>query len=383
MPKVRGVYRDGRGGWYFKAATHKDPLTGRWKQATRRGFATAAAAVEARRAFLEELETAPAAATTDLTVGELIDQYLADCEAADRLSVKTLFDYRHSTDDYIRPWIGSLPVRDVNPEVVVRWQQQLSTAGGTKNGKPLAPNTVRLARAPLNGAFKWALTMGMIPSNPIAGVPRPRKRKNVPAHWTPDEARHFLSFLEGDRLYPLWAFLLGTGLRVGELVFLRWPKVELERGLVRINEFATVLGHDVHTSSGKSDDATRTIDIDPRLVEVLQQQRRQQVAEQLASSRYEESDLVFTKETGGPYHPQYLSRLLGNLSVEMGLPRLTAHGLRHTCATLMLDRGVAPKVAAERLGHADVTLFLNLYSHVTPTMQREAAAQIGDGLFGD
>ncbi|MGB5759033.1 MAG: tyrosine-type recombinase/integrase, partial [Acidimicrobiales bacterium] len=75
------------------------------------------------------------------------------------------------------------------------------------------------------------------------------------------------------------------------------------------------------------------------------------------------------------------SKLLSKVSTEIGLPRLTAHGLRHTCATLMLVRGIPPKVAAERLGHADPTLFLNLYSHVGPTMQREAANAIGRSLF--
>ena len=90
---------------------------------------------------------------------------------------------------------------------------------------------------------------------------------------------------------------------------------------------------------------------------------------------------MFTKESGGSYHPQYLSRLIGRYSEELRLPRLTAHGLRHTSATLMLASGVPPKVAAERLGHADPSLFTNLYSHVTPTMQREAAEKIGSALF--
>ena len=93
--------------------------------------------------------------------------------------------------------------------------------------------------------------------------------------------------------------------------------------------------------------------------------------------------MVFTKPDGEPYHPQGLSKLLGRVSVEIGLPRLTAHGLRHTCATLMLASGVPPKVAAERLGHADPMLFTNLYSHVTPSMQRAAADKIGVELFGD
>lgn len=110
-------------------------------------------------------------------------------------------------------------------------------------------------------------------------------------------------------------------------------------------------------------------------------QRTLQADERLAAPEYVDSDHVFTKQAGGSYHPQYLSRLLVTYSSELQLPRLTAHGLRHTSATLMLTSGVPPKVASERLGHSDATLFSNLYSHVTPTMQREAADKIGSTLF--
>jgi integrase len=188
--------------------------------------------------------------------------------------------------------------------------------------------------------------------------------------------------MEGDRSYPIWAFLMGSGLRIGELVALRWPSVDLDAGVVRIVEFSSYLGHQLVASNGKSREAVRSIDIDAGLGGVLRAQRALQASERLAARVYEQSDHVFTRPAGGPYHPQYLSRLLGRYSGELGLPRLTAHGLRHTCATLMLANGVPPKVAAERLGHADPTLFTNLYSHVTPTMQREAAEKIGAALFG-
>jgi integrase len=118
-------------------------------------------------------------------------------------------------------------------------------------------------------------------------------------------------------------------------------------------------------------------------VAILRDQRRRQAEERLATLDHAESDHVFTRAGGGPYHPQTLSRRLADLSVLAGLPRLTAHGLRHTSATLMLASGIPPKVAAERLGHADATLFTNLYSHVTPTMQRDAADRLGAALFGD
>jgi integrase len=179
----------------------------------------------------------------------------------------------------------------------------------------------------------------------------------------------------------VWAFLLGSGLRIGELVWLRWANVDIGRRRVHVVEFATVVDYELIASVGKSAGAVRSIELDSRLIGVLKSQRQLQAEERLTVSRYEASDYVFTKPEGGAYHPQYLSRTLGNYSTELGLPRLTAHGLRHTSATLMLANGVPPKVAAERLGHADPTLFMNLYSHVTPTMQREAAEKVGKALF--
>lgn len=267
--------------------------------------------------------------------------------------------------------------------MVLAWQRKLTKEGGTKDRKALSVNTVRLARAPLSGAFKLAVSSGMVAINPMVGTPRPRPRRSVPRHWSPEQAREFLALMDGDRTWPVWAFLLGSGLRIGELVALRWPNVDLDNQMVRVVEFVSTLGHETVSSSGKSRDAVRTVDLDSGLVGVLLKQRDLQAEEHLAASSWQDSDYVFTRRQGGPYHPQYLSRLLGEYTAELGLPRLTAHGLRHTSATLMLATGVAPKVAAERLGHADPTLFTNLYSHVTPTMQREAADKIGMALFGN
>lgn len=170
-------------------------------------------------------------------------------------------------------------------------------------------------------------------------------------------------------------------MRIGELVWLRWPNVDLTGWRVRIVEFATTLGWDLVALSGKSATAVRTIDLDDGLVQVFRRQQEVQRFE-ARSPGYEPSEFVFTKSGGGSYHPQHLSKLLSDLAVAAGLPRLTAHGPRHTSATLMLDAGVSPKVAAERLGHADPVLFLSLYSDVTPTMQRDAAQAIGESLFG-
>src|SRR5665213_784323 len=384
MPvKPEGVYSDKRGQWYFKVSLGKDPLTGRREQLTRRGFRTATEAGKARHEVLGKLDAGSLRPSSGLlTVDDLLDLYPDGIDADEKLSAKTRYDYRDKAAAYVRPLLGKKKVRDVTPEVVIAWQRGLLNAVGGKLGKPLAPNTVRLARAPLAGALKMAVSMGIVSSNPLLAAPRPTPKHSIPKHWSPEQAREFLALMEGDRTYAIWAFLMGSGLRIGELVALRWRNVDLDAGFVRVVEFSTVLRHEVVSSPGKSKDAVRSVDLDPGLIRVLKLQRTEQAKERLAALSYDESDHVFTKPSGGPYHPQYLSRLLSRTTEELGLPRLSAHGLRHTCATLMLANGVPPKVAAERLGHSDTTLFLNLYSHVTPTMQRDAAEKIGAALFG-
>ncbi|HVB01115.1 MAG TPA: tyrosine-type recombinase/integrase [Acidimicrobiales bacterium] len=402
MPaKPEGVYPDARGQWYFKVTLGRDPLSGRREQITRRGFRTAAEAAKARRELLGKVDAGLVKPSpSGITVDELLDLYLDGLDADQRLSPKTRYDYRIYAATWVRGYLGKKRVRDITPEILLTWQRKLlkeggvirvkkvegTTKGKTQNGvvktKPLSPNTIRLARAPLAGAFKLATSSGIIAVNPLLHIPQPKARRSIPRHWSPDEARTFLGLMEGDRTYSIWAFLMGSGLRIGELVALRWPNVDLASGVVHVVEFSTYLGHEIVSSSGKSQDAVRGIDIDAGLIKVLKAQQKQQKIERLAENNYVESNYVFAKPGGGPYHPQYLSRLLGKYTEELGLPRLTAHGLRHTCATLMLANGVPPKVAAERLGHSDPSLFMNLYSHVTPTMQREAAEKIGAALFG-
>jgi integrase len=382
MPvRPEGVYADGKGGWYFKATLGRDPLTGRRSQVTKRGFRTAGEAGRARKELLAGVGTVARPSSSGMTVNALLDLYLDGLDADGRLSVKTRFDYRKNAEVYVRPLLGGRRLRDVTPETILEWQRRLAKAGGSKNGKPLAPNTIRLARAPLAGAFKLAVKNGLMVVSPLVSTPRPTRTRSIPRHWSPEEARTFLGFMETDRTFPIWAFLMSAGLRIGELVSLRWPNVDLDGRLVRVVEFSSTIGYEVVVSSGKSRDAVRTVDLDDELVRILRDQRKRQAEERLAAADYVKTDHVFTRVEGGPYHPQTLSRLLAVESVAAGLPRLTAHGLRHTSATLMLANGIPPKVAAERLGHADATLFTNLYSHVTPTMQREAADKIGAALF--
>lgn len=376
MPKATGVYKASNGTWYFKLFHSKDPDTGTWKQATRRGFPTAAAASEARRELAAKIGQAPSSGSAaSVTTSELVRRYHDEQEAMNRLSERTLYDQRGYRRNHIDSTIaGELTATDVRS-----WMMGLATDGGAGDN-PLGPNTIRLARSLLRKAFAYGLATGVVAANPVEQVKPPKNRKTIPPHWSPEEARQFLARHEGDRLCPLWAFMLSSGARVSEFVWLRWPNVNLDEGYARLNEFPTTIGYRLTPSEGKTRTSVRTIDLDRRLTEILELQADQQRIER-DQRGYEKSNYVFTKPIGGHYHPQTISKRLARESEQLDLPRLTAKGLRHTCATLMLAGGVQPKVAAERLGHADTRMFSNVYSHVTPTMQREAADRLGKTLF--
>jgi len=269
------------------------------KSITRRGYATASEAAKARRELIGKLDAGlvkPGA--TALTVNELLDLYLDGLDADQRLSPKTRHDYRVYAQTYVRKPLDNRKIRDVTPEVILTWQRRLLAEGGAKDGRPLAPNTIRLAQAPLAGAFKLAASSGIVAVNPLMHAPRPKARRSVPRYWSPEQAREFLSLMEGDRTYPVWAFLMCAGLRIGELVALRWSNVDLTEGVVSVVEFSTYLGHDVVPSPGKSRDAIRRVDIDTALAGVLRAQRAQQAKERLAADSYEESGHVFTRRPG-------------------------------------------------------------------------------------
>lgn len=130
-----------RKGWHYKARVSQDILTGKWTQATRRGFASAVDASTARRELLEGNQ-AVVVGSGSMSVNELMKLYFEDAESSSALSTKTLFDYRNYADVYVSPYLGGRAIRDITPEMIARWQQKLTKGGAIRSGKPLSSNSV-------------------------------------------------------------------------------------------------------------------------------------------------------------------------------------------------------------------------------------------------
>ena len=250
-------------------------------------------------------------------------------------------------------------------------------AGGAVGGGQLSPTSVlqvhRTLRRALNDAVRWGLVDRNVAVD--AKVPKPAERTFTV--WTPEQSAWFLVSVADDRLYVLWLLALHTGMRRGELAGLRWPDVDLKTGKVSIVVQRTTDGFRVVTVAPKAG-SRRVIQLAAPVAAQVESHRDRQAKER-ADRGIEPAgpdDTVFADELGRPYHPQRLRALFGRASERAGLPAIRLHDLRHTMASTALAGGIHPKIVQERLGHTNVAMTLDTYSHVTDTIQGEAAERL-------
>lgn len=202
---------------------------------------------------------------------------------------------------------------------------------------------------------------------------------------TAAQAGDLLKAATDERLEALYVLALHTGMRKGELLGLRWNDVDLKAQTLHIQgSLQPIPGKGLQVVEVKTESSRRQIRLGTASSEALRRHRVRQAQERLrAGETWTDLDLVFPNTTGRPTHPgNFLRRDFDPLLKRAGVPRVKFHELRHTCATLLLGEGVHPKIVSELLGHSDITVTLNLYSHVLPTMQQQAVDTL-DGLLSE
>jgi integrase len=183
----------------------------------------------------------------------------------------------------------------------------------------------------------------------------------------------------------VYVVALTTGMRIGELMALRWTDVDLHARAPALHVRATLRYINADTyffEPPKTPQSRRRIGLSSTALEALRAHRTRQLEERLAAgTAWRDEDLVFCTPFGGALCGNHLSgRDFQALLRRAGVPRIRFHDLRHTCATLLLRRGIHPKVVSELLGHSTVTMTLDRYSHVLPDMQ-QAAMEAMDGIL--
>ena len=243
-----------------------------------------------------------------------------------------------------------------------------------------APGTVRLIHAALRRALSDAVKRGLVARNVATLVSPPRIERYEAQTLTAEQAEQLLEAARGSRLDTLLIMALTTGMRRGELLALRWDDVDLKQGLISVHRTMTrVGGYGYREGEPKTRSSRRRIVLPGVTLDALKEHEMQHEAIRMEmGDRWHEKGLVFCDRYGGFFSPDEVLRSFSKLLKKIGLPHMRFHDLRHSAATILLVAGVHPKVVQERLGHSTIAMTLDVYSHVLPSMQQEAAGKIDD-----
>jgi integrase len=356
------------------------------RRAIKAGFASRKEAQAAMAKVMVAVEESSYVAPSKLTVREyLTKEWLPAIEATVRPT--TYRSYVQHVSFHIVPHIGSLKLEKVSGATLNALYAKLASQGKRDGKRGLSPRTVHHVHVCLHRALRDAVRWGRLLRNPVDAADPPRVAgpgSREMKTWSAEQVRAFLTATKDDRLYPLWRLLALTGMRRGEVLGVKWEDIDLEAGRLSVRRSLIPLGAEVIVSEPKTARGRRSIALDAETVKVLKAQAARQLVEQQAHGEsWTDSGYLCTKEDGTPYHPEVVSRSFRQAVKRAMLPMIRPHDLRHTHATLALQAGIHPKVVSERLGHANVSITLDTYSHAIPAMQEEAAERIAELVSGE
>lgn len=358
----------GHGSWYFslELPCGRD---GRRHRVRRRGFRSRVAAEQAR-AYLVGGDVVPGRSA--VTVGQWLDIWL---EMRQSLSFNTRRLYTQQANDYLKPCLGSVPLRSLTVARVQAMFVGLVRANATRQ-QPLSPATFVRIRGTLHAALNGAIRVGLIERNPAHLVELPSGRRPRAVGWTDARVAHWRAtgerppvavwtakqtaeFLEHARGHPLYVLYLAVallGLRRGEVAGLRWCDLDLDAGVVQVSHQVQDRGGRTVVCPPKTEASVRTVALDHGLVaalRVLRSQRRQ-------GDGGEPVGFLFANRAGGPLSPGYVTHTFTRLLVEAGFSPVRLHDLRHGAASLSLAAGNDLKVVQAMLGHSSIVLTAEL-----------------------
>jgi integrase len=311
----------------------------------------------------------------NLTLGKYLDLWLKD-SVQDTVRLSTYQGYERNARLHIKPALGRIKLDRLTPVHVRGLYRERMEAG-------LSHRMVQLVHTTLHKALKQAVNDGLIPRNVTEAVKAPRPVKKEMQALNPEQARALLGEAHGHRLEALYALAVTTGMRQGELLGLKWEDVDLEARTIRIRRtLSTAMGGGISFNPPKTAKSRRSIRLTELAVSSLKWHRKAQLEERMKlAGLWKDHDLVFTTGVGTPMsRADLITRSFKPLLKKAELPDIRFHDLRHTCATLLLGRGVHVKLVQELLGHSTIAVTLDTYSHVLPGMDDGLADTMDEAL---
>lgn len=330
--------------------------------------------------ILHKVNTETYVEATNLTVGDWLDKWLSGRKP--HLAYNTWDSYEMLIRCHIKPVLGSIQLKKLNTRHIQAMLNDKLVNGRIKGEGGLSPRTVRYMHTVLHSALDQAVKECLIVKNVAAHVELPKKDKKEMDTYNKDQVKRLLNAAKGKDITFYMAILLEltTGLRKGEILALKWENIDLEKGTLQVKEqLQRVKDEGLIFKEPKTKKSKRSIALSEKVVSSLKYYKsRQNERRLILGTEYKDFDLVICQDNGKPFDPVCFIEHYKSLLKEAGLPDSCFHSLRHTFATLSLEAGVSIKAIQDILGHSSISTTMDVYSHVTQGMKKEAADTISN-----
>lgn len=307
-----------------------------------------------------------------VTVAKYLKKWLEEY-AQRNVSARTFRDYNGVVRNHLIPYLGQLKLSELQSRHIIKYQNDKLDNGRLNGEGGLSKRTVENHHRILSQALKHAVhTYNILDSNPCNGVTAPQPDKPDINTLTEKEVNKLLDLIEDDYIfYTIIYVAVYTGLRRSELLALRWKDIDLDEQVLQVRRAVNeVSGQGLVYKETKNTSSQRSVNFDDDVTKVLRYYVKKQF------KFYGKENLVFVNNEGEAIRPDYVTKKFKREIRKMNLEDVRFHDLRHTHATWLLKLGINPKIVQERLGHYDISTTLDVYSHVTPSMQKNAVKML-------
>ena len=366
------INKNGSVSYQITVEGERDALTGKRERKFKTVTGTKKQAEAVLRMMIIDLETGNVSTPSAIKLSAWMDTWLVTY--LPNIEQTTRDDYKSKIALYIKSTLGHIPLKALKNNDIQAWVNNLSGMGKS-------PKTIRNAYNLLNPALEKAVVLGMLPRNPCVGTVLPKLQKPQTNVYNVAMIQQALAVADDLSTYLIILLGASVGLRRGEMAALQWKDIDFAKSTISITQ------NRVHTTEGviekapKTQAGNRTITIGQDVANALRDAKS--IFDDAVANKpnFKNLGYVLFKENGEPFHPDSLTQKWERFVAKHKLPPIRLHDLRHSNATAMIAAGINAKVVQHRLGHANVSITLNTYTHVLPEMDQEAAEKLDSSLF--